>query len=413
MPARVIFVLKGYPRLSETFIAQEILALEARGLDILIVSLREPTDGKVHELHRRIRAPVLYLPEYLRDEPVRVLRALAHCLTRSKCWTLMRVWLRDFLRDRTRSRLRRLGQAFVLAAELPADVGWLHSHFIHTSASVTRYTSILCQLPFSISAHAKDVWTSADWDKREKMLEARWTVTCSAMNAAHLRELAPEAALDLVYHGVDPRRFPAPLRTSRADGGDPAQPVTLVCVARAVEKKGLDVLLDALASLPSDLHWQLDHLGDGPLLQDLKLQARELGIAGRISWHGSATQSEVIAALSAADIFCLPARIARDGDRDGLPNVILEAMVMALPVVATRVAAIAEALAPGISGLLVEPDRPQAFAAAVEQLARDPSARLEMGTAGRGIVLAQFGMDRGIEHLARRFGLQALRRVAA
>ncbi|HEX9431647.1 MAG TPA: hypothetical protein VF936_02555, partial [Burkholderiales bacterium] len=138
---RVAFVLKGYPRLSEAFIAQEIAALERRGLDILIVSLRRPTDDRVHPVHREIRAAVHYLPEYLWRQPLRVLRAWWAVRKLPTYAEARTQWLRDLRRDPTPNRVRRFGQALVLAAELPGDVQRLHAHFLHTPASVTRYAA--------------------------------------------------------------------------------------------------------------------------------------------------------------------------------------------------------------------------------------------------------------------------------
>src|ERR1700741_402490 len=166
---RVAFILKGYPRLSEAFIAQEIAALERRGLDILIVSLRRPTDGRLHPVHREIRAAVHYLPEYLYREPLRLLRAW---LTVRKWRTYAAArsqWLRALRGDPTPNRLRRFGQALVLGAEVPREVGRLHAHFLHTPASVARYAAILRELPWSGSAHAQDIWTTPEWEKREKV----------------------------------------------------------------------------------------------------------------------------------------------------------------------------------------------------------------------------------------------------
>jgi glycosyltransferase involved in cell wall biosynthesis len=407
VPAPVAVVVKGYPRLSETFIAQEILALERLGLDVRIASLRRPTDGRVHDLHRAIAAPVLYLPEYLRDAPLRVLAAALRQLRNPRLGATLRAWLRDLRRDRTANRVRRLGQALVLAHELPAEVRRVHAHYLHTPASVARYAALLRGLPFSVSAHAKDVWTIPDWEKREKLLAADWAVTCSLLNAEHLRALAPGADLELVYHGLDLARFPPPRRVSGPDGGDPARPVRIVTVARAVEKKGLDVLLAALALLPRDLHWRLEHLGGGPLASTLQERARALGLEGRVAWRGSATQDEILAALRRADLFCLPSRVARDGDRDGLPNVIMEAMSQELPVVATRAAAIPEVVREGVTGLLVPPEDPGALAAALASLARDPTSRAAMGRAGRRRIADRFGAERGIARLAARFGLAA------
>ncbi len=205
---RVAFVLKGYPRLSETFIAQEILALERRGLDILIVSLRHPTDSRTHPVHAEIRAPVLYLPEYLHREPMRVMRAWLRIRRRPEYRDARKLWLRDLARDFTANRIRRFGQALVLASELPEDVGRLHAHFLHTPSSVTRYAAVLRGLPWTGSAHAKDIWTTPEWDLREKLASCAWLVTCTATNCEHLSALAPQGRVELVYHGLDLRRFP-------------------------------------------------------------------------------------------------------------------------------------------------------------------------------------------------------------
>jgi colanic acid/amylovoran biosynthesis glycosyltransferase len=401
----VAVVLKGYPRLSETFIAQEILALEELGLAVTIVSLRHPTDGAVHPVHGRIRAKVLYLPEYLYLEPGRVLRGLWRARRLPGFRSALRLFLRDLRRDPTPNRVRRLGQAAVLAAELPAGIGWLHDHYLHTPASVTRYAARMRGLPFSLSAHAKDIWTTPDWEKREKLLDARWTVTCTRGNAEHLRALAPEADIEVVYHGLDPTRFPAP-RRRRSEG-----PFRLLTVARAVPKKGLDVLLEALARLPRDLDWRLEHIGGGELLPQLKRKAGSLGLDGRIDWRGARAEGEVLAAYRRADLFVLPCRIAPGGDRDGLPNVLMEALSQELAVVASDVAAIPELIEDGVGGRLVPPEDPAALAQAITALAGDPATRLALGRAGRARVLADFAMARGIDRLARRFGLE--RRDAA
>ena len=173
---RVAFVLKGYPRLSETFVAQEILALEERGLDILIVSLRHPTDRATHPVHAAIRAARLYLPEYLYREPARTWRGWRSARRLPGYRSAWRMWLADLRRDPTPNRVRRFGQALVLAAELPEDVGHLHAHFLHTPASVARYAALICGLGWTVSAHAKDIWTTPDWEKREKLGSAAWAV---------------------------------------------------------------------------------------------------------------------------------------------------------------------------------------------------------------------------------------------
>jgi glycosyltransferase involved in cell wall biosynthesis len=405
-PGAVAVVLKGYPRLSETFIAQEILALERRGFVLRLVSLRHPTDTKRHPVHDEVAAPVSYLPEYLYQEPLRVLRGWRRARRLPGYAAARRAFWRDLRRDLTPNRVRRFGQACVLAAELPAEITWLYAHFLHTPASVARYTALMTGLPWSVSAHAKDIWTIAEWEKREKLAEAEWLVTCTRFGAEHLRALAPEAEtaarrVRLLYHGLDLARFAAaPRAAGLRDGGDPAEPVRLLSVGRAVEKKGYDVLLQALAELPAGLHWHLTHIGGGPLRAALERQAAALGLAGRITWMGSQAQAEILKQYRAADLFVLASRIARDGDRDGLPNVLMEAQSQGLACLATRVAAIPELIEDGTSGALVPPDDPAALAAALARLIAAPAERQRLGAAGQQRIRADFDMKGGIDTLA-------------
>jgi glycosyltransferase involved in cell wall biosynthesis len=409
-PGRVAFVLKGYPRLSETFIAQEIAALERLGLDILIVSLRHPTDARTHPIHAEIRAPLLYLPEYLRDDAMRVLRAWWSVRRLPGYRTARAIWLRDLWRDRTANRVRRFGQALVLAHEVPADVTRLHAHFLHTPASVTRYAATMRGLVWSGSAHAKDIWTTPRWDLREKLASCDWLVTCTATNREYLDTLAPAGRVELVYHGLDLHRFPLHQRARPArDGRVPAQPVRILSVGRLVEKKGTDVLLDALALLPAQLHWRLVHVGGGPLGETLAQRAEGLGIADRITWSGAMTQDQLLVEYEAADMFALASRIAHDGDRDGLPNVLMEAQSQALACVATDVSAIHELITDGATGVLVEPESPPALARALETLIADPALRRVLGQAGRARVVAHFGMQSNLARLAGKFGLPITR----
>jgi glycosyltransferase involved in cell wall biosynthesis len=368
----------------------------------------------VHSVHREIAAPVTYLPEYLHHEPLRVLRAWRTARRLQGYRVARSVWLRDLRRDPTRSRLRRFGQAMVLATELPAEIGWLHAHFLHTPASVARYAAKMRNLPWSASAHAKDVWTTPDWEKREKLEDCRWLVTCTRLNADHLAALAPEpGCVELLYHGMDFTRFrrPAERRAGR-DGRDPDDPAIVLSVGRAVAKKGYAVLLDALAQLPPELAWRFVHIGGGPLLDELKRRAQSLAVSDRISWLGARSQQDVVRAYRAADLFVLACRIAEDGDRDGLPNVLMEAQSQGLACISTTVSAIPELIDDSETGLLVAPDDPAALARAIERLIRVPDLRLLLGSAGMRRVRSRFSFERGIDRLARRFGVEAGAREA-
>jgi glycosyltransferase involved in cell wall biosynthesis len=402
---RIAVVVKGYPRLSETFIAQEILALEERGIPLEIWSLRHPTERHVHPMHKRIRARIRYLPEYLHREPVRVLRGLGSGLRRPGFGRLMRTFWRDLRRDPTPNRVRRLGQAFVLARELPSETSHLHVHYLHTPASVVRYAAILTGRTWTFSAHAKDIWTTPDWEKREKMDESAWGVTCTAEGAKHLAALAPEPdRIALLYHGLDLSRFPEPpaSRPPR-NGSDPSDPVRIVSVGRAVEKKGFDDLLNALAALPGDLHWRFAHVGGGERLGALKAQAEACGIPRKVAFLGSKPQPDVIALLREADLFVLPAKEAAGGDRDGLPNVLLEAASQRLAIIATDFAGIPEFVRHDAEGQLVSPGDWEALSNVMNLLARDPSLRNSLGAAAYDRLKRDFSMDSGVDTLARRF----------
>lgn len=400
---KLAVVVKGWPRLSETFIAQELVALEEAGLEFDIWSLRHPTDKKTHPLHDRLHADVRYLPEYLRDEPLRVARAYGAAAELPGFAQAAQAFAADLARDDTANRRRRFGQACVMATELPADVAGLYAHFLHTPASVARYTAIMRQIPWSFSAHAKDIWTSPEWELREKLAAAHhgaaFGATCTGFGAKHLQSLADDPArVDLVYHGLDLGRFPAPperaLRT-------PDAPFHMMSVGRLVEKKGFDNLIDALALLPPDLDWHWTHIGGGALDQEMRARAERHGLASRITWRGACDQPEVIDAMRAADLFVLPSRIAADGDRDGLPNVLMEAASQTLPILSTPVSAIPEFIDTGVHGILTS-DAPADISAAMLKFATQPALGPRLAKAAYDRLTREFLMHPGILHLKKR-----------
>ncbi len=243
------------------------------------------------------------------------------------------------------------------------------------------------------------------WEKTEKLRDCRWLVTCTRTNVEHLASLAP-GPVDLVYHGIDFSRFPPPPGgRSRRDGGDADDPVRILSVGRAVEKKGYPGLIDALARLPQDLHWRLDHIGGGVLLGDLKRRTRLAGLDGRIRWLGPQSQDAVLEAYRAADAFVLNCRVAGDGDRDGLPNVLMEAQSQGLACLSTRVSAVPELITDGDTGILVAPDDAGALAAALMRLITTPELRRRLGEAGAARVRACFDFEDSIGRLAAKFGL--------
>ena len=400
---KLAVLVKGWPRLSETFIAQELVALQNAGHRFDIWSLRHPTDTKRHPLHDRFQGQVHYLPEYLYDEPQRleVARRIAKHLPGYKL--AYQLWRQDLRRDPGHSRIRRFGQACVLAAELPEQTRALYAHFMHTPSSVARYAAIIRDLPWSFSAHAKDIWTSPDWEIREKLHAAThgatFGTTCTAIGARHLRMLADDPArVDLIYHGLDLSRFPAPLERLPRHTGSPFH---MLSVGRLVEKKGFDRLLEALALLPDTLNWRFTHIGGGTLSEKLKAKADAAGLTCRITWKGACDQPEVIVEMRRADLFVLPSRIATDGDRDGLPNVLMEAASQRLPILSTPVSAIPEFIESGVQGILSSDD-PTALARAIADIAVQPDIAARMANAAYDRLIAEFRMEPGIRQLSNR-----------
>jgi len=407
---RIATIVKGYPRLSETFIAQEILGLEKRGIAQLIVSLRHPTDRKTHDLNREISAEILYLPEYLKDDAARVKRGRSWSEEQpgfSRAW---KAFGKDLDRDPSANRRRRFGQACVLACELPDDIDWLHAHFLHTPASVARYAALIRGIGWSFSAHAKDIWTTPEWDLRDKLAEAEWGVTCTQANLDHLRSLSPAPRnVHLVYHGLDFSRFPPkPSAIARKDGR-----FNIVSVGRAVEKKGYSDLLKALSLIRDDRRWRFEHVGGGPLGKRLKAQAEKLGIAGRILWHGSQSRDFVFGLLRRADLFALPSRLTASGDRDGIPNVLMEAQAFAVPVLATDISGIPELVTHKSTGWLVPEKEPRALADAIILMMHDMALRQKLARAGAEHVRKKFSSEPGIDFVARKLRASASRREAA
>ncbi|MFT5549454.1 MAG: glycosyltransferase involved in cell wall biosynthesis [Candidatus Azotimanducaceae bacterium] len=401
MTPTVAIILKGYPRLSETFIAQEIRALELRGFKLCLFSLRQPTDSARHPIHAEIEAPVYYLPEYFWNDKKRVFKAWLSVRKKPGYSQAFRTFVRDLRRDFSQNRMRRFAQALVLAGEMPSSVEHYYAHFMHAPASVTYYASLINQKPWSISAHAKDIWTIDDWEKKEKIASAEWLVTCTSSNVEHLKQLADEPQrVSLLYHGLDFERFPDIKRDSALrDGRDKNDPVRIVSVGRAVNKKGYDYLLQALAKLPDDVHWQFSHIGVGELLDELQKKAHELNLVGRIDWLGALPQTEVLAYYRQADLFVLPSRISDNGDRDGLPNVLMEAQSQRLACLSTDISGIPELIDHAVTGWLVPQKNEDELSHALHFLITNAEQRESLANAGFKRVREQFSLDHGIDQL--------------
>ena len=388
MEPKLAVVVKGFPRLSETFVARELAALEARGISFSLHALRNPgADAAL--VDNPVRAQPQYLPEYLRDAPRTVAGALAAAVRLPGFSLAWRAFRLDLLSEFAAARVRRFGQACVLARQMPSSVRHIYAHFAHSPASVARYAALLRGIGFSISAHAKDIWTAPDWDLKHKLDEAAFVTTCNKAGYARLAALDGVGKLHLIHHGVARDLLAAHAPAQVRDGSDAAQPVRLVAVARAVEKKGLRRLLDALAMMPKAISFRLDHYGGGDLLAALKAKTEALDLGDRVGWHGPRPHREVIAALDAADVFVLPAVIGSDGDRDGIPNAVMEAQARGLCVVASRVGGIDEVVFEGKTGRLAEAGDVSGLARVLTEVIGNPGMRETLGAAA----LVQAGRD--------------------
>jgi glycosyltransferase involved in cell wall biosynthesis len=386
-------VLKGYPRISETFISNEILLLEELGVPVHIFSMRRGRERFTHESVARIRAGVDYLPEtFLRHAHRLLVNNLCLAMRRPRRyaagWAVAR---RRFQRTRNPASLRHFLQAgFLVNRCLPGrGVVHLHAHFAHSPTSVALYAAALSGLPFSFTAHAKDIYTSEAVQLREKIARSRFVVTCTDYNRRHLLELANglPTPIHRIYHGIDTALFAngSGVRTT------PSPPYRLLTVARLIQKKGIPTVLRAVKQLhEGGVRLTYTLIGDGQDRGPILGCAEELGLGSVVKWMGTQPHHVVLEHYRRADLFVLGCEVAEDGDRDGVPNVLFESMAMGVPVVATDVSAIPELVASGRTGLLVPPRQPEALAAAMLTMLTDPELRRRVIPAARSRVLHDF-----------------------
>ena len=382
----LVVVVNGFPRLSETFVLQELLELERRGLHLHVAALRRPAEVVQQEALSRLRATVEYLPEGVVQYRRQRIR-LAHAV----CLLERRVSYFHSLAEAIASPdySRSVGAKAALLAHRIVRLGSppLYIHFAHKPATIGRLAALLAGVPYALSAHAKDIWLTPDDELARKVRDAEVVLTCTEENRRYLAALADERTpVRLVYHGVE-------LREPRQHA-QPGEPPRVLTVGRLVEKKGHDVLLQA-AALVRDrgIDFTLRVAGEGPEWPRLQRLVHELGLGERVIFLGPLTESEVEKEYESADVFALPCRKLANGDQDGLPNVILEAMAHGLPVVSTRLGGIVEAIVDGESGLLANQGDFSGLAHHIGHLLAQASVREQLGRVGRRRAAELF--DRG------------------
>ena len=414
----VAYVLKGFPRLSELFIASEIHRLEQAGVPLRIYVIKPPDEDVRHPVVDRIGAPRSYLPA-----------------TTSLSQTTLRAWLSAnlpaFRPALVRVACRRpvgLARAvgFTLAQSLRArpgfwspprklfvkelllgvaladllvdepDVRHIHAHFAHGATTVAWVASMITGLPFSFTGHAKDIYSPSlnpGGLLPRKLRAARFAVTCTESNREHLRSLAPGAEVHRIYHGLNAEL--ARLLDGNPPAREPSDAFRVLAVGRVVAKKGFDVLVEACAQLRrAGVPVDAMIVGEpGEHEDELRRLIDAHGLVDVVTLAGPMAQAELRREYERADALCLPCRVMSNGDRDGIPNVLVEAMACGLPVVTTSVSGIPELVVDGENGLLVAPDDADAVAAALLRLRDEPELARRLGAQGRASVAERFDGD--------------------
>jgi glycosyltransferase involved in cell wall biosynthesis len=410
----IAYILKGYPRLSETFIAQEVYALEQRGYNIHLFALKHPKDRKKHHFHSWIEAPILYLLEHPILEPIRALSAIGFYLKQKKYPNLVPLIWQDMKKYKSVKPLKRFLQALVFLNECPERVSHIHGHFIHAPSSVAYYAHLLSGKTLTISAHAKDIWESPLWDLQRKIKASNWVASCHHEAAEYLQNISEDPQkIHLIHHGIDFKRFPIKkVHKNDRDGSSSDKQVRLITLGRLVPKKGFDTLLKALALLPSNLHWHMILAGGGEDKRKLKSLAQNLGMRSKIDFAGPLSAHEVKHLYEKGDVFILPAKVTESGDRDGIPNVLMEAMSQGVSVISTFVGGIPELITHEKNGMLVQPDDPQGLMLSIEHLILNPSLRFQLAQNAQEKLRISFDLKKGIEKLDALFRHDSILRAA-
>lgn len=382
------YVLRKFPVLSETFVLNEILALEARGMEVHVFSLAPSRDPRFHEGVGRLKATIHHVPGPLE---LNALLRYARRLAARNPARYRRQLLRVLGTRRPKLLWRFLQASYVADRARRAGIRHLHAHFANHPATVAHQASKLLGISFSFTAHAYDVFREADPRViARKMNDARFTITISEYNAAFLRSLPDgrRARVELVRNGVDMRRFAPP--TTRSEDA-----FTILAVARLVEKKGLRYLVEACRHLRDrGLEFRCEIVGKGaeqPVLEGL---VREWDLGDRVRLVGALAQQEIVARYQHADVVVLPCVVGSDGNRDGLPVSIIEALACGVPVISTPVTGIPEVVRDGVNGRVVPEADAVSLAGALETLIRDTALRQSLRAGARPSVVDEFDEEK-------------------
>ncbi len=396
--APVGYVLRKFPVLSETFVLNEILALEAQGVPVHIYAIQRPNDPCFHEDLAKLQARINYIPQIGNLK-----------------WLLRRNW--QLAKRAPKAYLRTLGYAliklrpiliwrFLQAGMVAVDargkgIQHFHAHFAGSATTVTSMASKLSGIPYSFTAHAVDIYKNRVSTRvlARKMSGADFVITISDVNRDYLSGFANGSAskIVIVRNGIDLLRFVP-------NGAGPHTPFTLLCVARLIEKKGHAVLIDACRRLRDRGHsFQCLIVGQGILGRRIRDLIQQAGLQDEVHLLGPKKQGEILDLYHSSDLFVLPCQVTADGNRDGLPVSIVEALACGLPVVSTPVTGIPEAVKHGENGLLMPAGDPESLADGIESLMHDREIYERFRAAAHRSVQTQFDIQATAGQLSQLF----------
>lgn len=398
---KVAYLLDIFPALSETFIINEIIELRRQGLDVAIFSLAKPKEDIIHEEAKELAKETFYAKNLL--SPGKFRKALTYLYAHLYFLVVNPFrYLREFWFAFTHGVKVFKPAAYYALVLRKLGIGHIHAHFAATASEYAMTISGISGIPYSFTPHAYDIFMKPRLVK-EKVAFADFVVSKTEYNKRFLEENYPGINGDkihVVHYGMDLERF-TPVRYDVRG----QLPFTILSVARLVEKKGHKYLLEACHILTKKgvSNFVCKIIGDGPLKRDLEGLALSFGLSENVEFIGALPSDKVLSILEGSDLFVLPCVVARDGDMDGMPNALIEAMALGKPVVSTYVSGIPELIKNGC-GILVPPEDSQALARALEEIfLMTPESRAAMGQKGYQIVEREFNLSKEVKKIRNLF----------
>lgn len=398
-PMRIGYLLRMYPRFSQTFVVNEILELERQGVDIHIASLRKPTDGKFHESLSRVRADVAYVPEFFVESRSKILKAAWESLRKSPAGYVKSC--RAMIRHAGADSTDLLQAALVLKWAKKRKIKHVHVHFGTHEATVAYLAHLMGGLSYSLTLHAFDIFRD-NVDRPllvRKINASRFTVTVSEYNRDFMLKNLPDVKGEKIlvnYNGIDLERF--------HPNGAQRQPNTVFGVGRLIEKKGFIHLIRAIGRLRDEgLDVRCTIAGDGPEEKRLLKEIKRLEVQDLINLAGPLSQDRVRELLEQSSCFALPCVQAADGNVDALPTVLLEALAAGCPAVSTSISGVPEIIENECSGLLVEPGNDRKLADAIKRVLQTPNLSRSLATGGRQRAESRFDIQSNVARMREHF----------